>query len=253
MKTEFAVMIALSVALGELTTSAAVLPASAAFGGSFQNAGTDVMNLGSPASTSATSATAFVDIGSEDTTESPTITVGTTYRFRLTYDQASRDVTFLHLNSAGGTLNTLTDTDVYTELFNDNQGWAKNLDTLTGFAFGFSAPSGYSVTVTNLTLTGATWVSGGPSKDLTVFTGSGANATPGASDYITGNYFLPATGLSDGFTLDGYFVFSGSGGTGTPLISMEVYAVVPEPATVAFGLAMVGGLGLVEIRRRKKA
>ena len=34
-------------------------------------------------------------------------------------------------------------------------------------------------------------------------------------------------------------------------MGFEVFAVVPEPATVAFGLALVGGPGLHEIRRSK--
>lgn len=37
------------------------------------------------------------------------------------------------------------------------------------------------------------------------------------------------------------------------LYTTDTPVAVPEPATVAFGLAMVGGLGLLEIRRRKNS
>ena len=67
------------------------------------------------------------------------------------------------------------------------------------------------------------------------------------NDVNSSTYFIAATGLSDAFTLDGVLNMTGtSKGDG-----VTIFAAVPEPATVVFGLALVGGLGLLEIRRRK--
>ena len=116
---------------------------------------------------------------------------------------------------------------------------------LTGLAFGFTAPAGYTISLTGLTLTNAAWSSGNL-NECRSFTGPGKFGRDGRK------LFPGSTGLSDGFTLAGSFEFSGSGGDGADTkMGYEVYAVVPEPATVAFGLALVGGPGLHEIRRRK--
>ncbi len=63
---------------------------------------------------------------------------------------------------------------------------------------------------------------------------------------LTVNDFLESV------TDDGDTAYSGLFAAGNGK-SFHTYQAVPEPATVAFGLAMVGGLGLLEIRRRKNS
>lgn len=259
MKTKLAVLLGLAGSVSVLSSYAAVLPASAAFGASINNIGgnpnDDFMAVGYPANVNATAATPFNDSGgTEDTQDNPTVTIGTTYKFRLTYSPSAGpgtdDLVFEHLNAGGTVLDAVDENDVYASLAalgSPFSGLAANIHNLQGLVFGFTAPAGYSISLTGLTLNNAAWSSGIASTNLS-FSG------PGVSDYVTGGYYLPATGLSDGFILNGSFLFSGTGGDGTSSkMGFEVYAVVPEPATVAFGLALVGGLGLVEVRRRKKA
>ena len=62
---------------------------------------------------------------------------------------------------------------------------------------------------------------------------------------LTINDFLESVTGPEGTAYSGLFA-AGNG------ISIHTYQAVPEPATVAFGLAMVGGLGIIEFKRRQK-
>ena len=146
-------------------------------------------------------------------------------------------------NSAPSQIVSLRENDVYAELVSaKGTSFAQQIGGLSALVFGFNTEqAGLTVSLSDLRLVGATSLS--LPASLT-FTGTGS------SDYVIGNYLFPATGLADGFDLYGTFSSLGNP-TGINGIGFQVYAVVPEPATVAFGLAMVGGLGLLEIRRRK--
>lgn len=265
-------MIALTISLGELTTSAAILPAGAAFGGSLslENTGnTDLLKLGYPANQNATSASAFPNQNppSDDDQDNVTVSIApdSFYHFRLSYDQATQDLAFriwggdatqaaaanFAGDADGSEQGQVLESDVYQALL-DAKGaaFAQQTGNLTALAFGFYAPTDYRIELSSLTLSGAAFV---PSvSSLSFQGGAGIN---GVSDFLNG-YVLPATGLTDGFVLDGVFqaIYTGGGTVSqSSKLGFEVYAVVPEPATVAFGLALVGGLGLMEVRRRKKA
>ncbi len=271
MKTELAVLLGLTISLGEFTSGAAVLAVETAFGASLSqdNSGTtDLLKVGYAASVNATSASAFTNPSGSDT---PQALVGvdiaasvaspgnTFYQFRLVYNRSASSLDMYLFGAQGNnTVNTSLSAS-------SNQNGSQNPDELNlagatplnwnnnqikGLAFGFDAPTDYRVTLQNMTFgsTGA-WVGGG-TKTLTFNGGSGAS---GISD-INNGYYLDASGLTDGFTLDGIFqaLYTGSGSVDQATkLGFEVYAVVPEPATVAFGLALVGGLGLLEVRRRK--
>ncbi len=62
---------------------------------------------------------------------------------------------------------------------------------------------------------------------------------------------IPTTALSGGFQLAGNFSFNASNGSKNGF-RVFVESPVPEPATFAFGTALIGGLVLCESRRRRK-
>ena len=66
-----------------------------------------------------------------------------------------------------------------------------------------------------------------------------------------GVFRIPTTSLAGGFELTGTFSFDG---LNQPKNGFRVFveSPVPEPATIAFGTALVGGLVCCEARRRRK-
>lgn len=270
MKIELVVMLGLTILLGEVTSEAAVLPADTAFGASFSqvNSGTnDLLKVGYAADVNATSASAFTNPSGGDTPQalvdvaiaaSVASPGNTFYQFRLVYSRGGNSLD-MYLFGAQGNNTVMAPANISNQNGSGNPDETEltgatplnwNNKEIKGLAFGFHAPTDYRVTLQNMTFGGTgAWVGGG-TKTLTFNGGSGAS---GVSD-INNGYYLDATGLTDSFILDGIFqaIYTGSGSVDqSTKLGFEVYAVVPEPATVAFGLALVGGLGLLEIRRRK--
>lgn len=99
--------------------------------------------------------------------------------------------------------------------------------------------SGSSVTVSDLVLTGGSFTGG---IDLS-YTKSGTGIT---------NFYLPTTSLVGDFSIAGNFSFLGAAGNKSGMRIFVADVAVPEPASIAFGAVLVGGLAMMEIRRRKR-
>ena len=254
------------VSLGIVSAEAAVIPASAGFGANVSNlrvAGNDAdtISVGVPDASFA-NLTLFNDGGSADDPTDPVSILPSTgannfYKFRLEYrytGATDNSLRFTLFEAGTSAANALTKTlfnnvsggdgqvfegDIYNDPDPDVKGYIKqNINNLTGLIFVPRAATGASVFLSDLSLSGAT--SGSLPSSLS-YVGDVNGAT---------NFSFAAAGLSDGFTLEGVFRFtSDTAGKGA---GFDIFVAVPEPATICFGAALVGGLGLLEVRRRSK-
>lgn len=247
------------VSLGIVSAEAAVIPSGAGFGANVANGVADTISVGVPDASFA-NLTLFNDGGAaDDNTDtvgiSPTTGANNFYKFRLEYNYSGgstvNSLRFSLFQSGTSAADALTKTtlnnspsgDVFEgDIYNDpnTPGYVKqNINNLTGLIFVPRAASGASVTLSDLSLFGAT--SGSLPSSLS-YVGDVNGAT---------NFSFAATGLSDGFTLEGVFSFT-SDTTANKGAGFDIFVAVPEPATICFGAALVGGLGLLEVRRRRK-
>ncbi len=246
------------VSLGIVSAEAAVIPSGAGFGANLANGPTDTISVGVP-DVSFANLTLFNDSGSADDPSdsvgiSPSTGANNFYKFRLEYRYTGastvNSLRFSLFEAGTSAADALTRTqlnnnpsgDVFEgDIYNDpnTPGYVKqNINNLTGLIFVPRAATGASVFLSDLSLSGAT--SGSLPSSLS-YVGDVNGAT---------NFSFAATGLSDGFTLEGVFKFtsdSSSKGAG-----FDIFVAVPEPATICFGAALVGGLGLLEVRRRRQ-
>lgn len=98
--------------------------------------------------------------------------------------------------------------------------------------------AGTSTTISSLALSGGASILAG--YDLSYTTGAGSAV-----------FRIPTTSLAGGFSLTGNFEFDAPNGVKNGF-RVFVESPVPEPATIAFGTALVGGLVCCEARRRRK-
>lgn len=235
-----------------------MIPSGAGFGANLANGPTDTISVGVP-DVSFANLTLFNDSGSADDPSdsvgiSPSTGANNFYKFRLEYRYTGastvNSLRFSLFEAGTSAADALTRTqlnnnpsgDVFEgDIYNDpnTPGYVKqNINNLTGLIFVPRAATGASVFLSDLSLSGAT--SGSLPSSLS-YVGDVNGAT---------NFSFAATGLSDGFTLEGVFKFtsdSSSKGAG-----FDIFVAVPEPATICFGAALVGGLGLLEVRRRRQ-
>lgn len=245
------------VSLGIVSAEAAVIPSGAGFGANVANGSTDTISVGVPDASFA-NLTLFDKAGGADDPSdsvgiSPSTGANNFYRFKLEYRYSGastvNSLRFSLFEAGTSAADALTRTRLNNspsgsvfegDIYNDpnTPGYVKqNINNLTGLIFVPRAVTGASVFLSNLSLSGAT--SGSLPASLS-YVGDATGAT---------DFFFGATGLSDGFTLEGVFRFTGASGTSA---GFDVYAAVPEPATICFGAALVGGLVLVEVRRRSQ-
>lgn len=245
------------VSLGIVSAESAVIPASAGFGANVANGPADTISVGVPDASFA-NLTLFNDGGAaDDNTDgvsiSPSTGANNFYKFRLEYRYTGastvNSLRFTLFEAGTSAADALTKTvfnnnpsgeifegDIYNDP-NTSAAVKANLNNLTGLIFVPRAATGASVFLSNLSLSGATSASLPSSLS---YVGDVNGAT---------NFSFAATGLSDGFTLEGVFRFTSD--TASKGAGFDIFVAVPEPATICFGAALVGGLGLMEVRRRR--
>ena len=244
------------VSLGIVSAEAAVIPANAGFGANLSDGTTsnnDSITVGFPSQPGFSTLSQFNDGGGADdpidtaSIISPSTGANFFYRFLLQYNypgaNTANSLRFTIYDPGTNAANALAINAVRNQVFeadiyNDpnTPGYIKqNIDNLKGLVFVPRAATGATVFLSNLSVSNAT----ATITDMS-FVGDGVGAT---------SFFFGATGLSDGFTLEGVFRFTGQSGKDA---GFDVYAAVPEPATICFGAALVGGLGLLEVRRRRQ-